>query len=49
MALLEANWRAVEALAAALVDHRRIEGRQVERIIDRSMVWARHEAFSARP
>jgi hypothetical protein len=34
--MLEAHWPAVTALANALVDERRIEGRRVERIIDRS-------------
>ena len=35
--LLSANWRAVTALATALVEDRRIEGEDVERIIDHSM------------
>jgi hypothetical protein len=32
-----ANWPAVEALASALIENRRIEGKRVERIIARSM------------
>jgi hypothetical protein len=28
-----------EAVAAALVENRRIEGERVEQIIDRSMIW----------
>ena len=33
MTMLLANWRAVTALASALVEDRRIEGERVERII----------------
>jgi hypothetical protein len=33
-ALLKANWPAIEALATALIAHGRIDGDQVERIID---------------
>jgi hypothetical protein len=36
LALLLAHWRAVEALAAALVEDHRIEGDQVEAIVDRA-------------
>ena len=32
--MLEAHWPAVEALAAALIENRRIEGERVEQIID---------------
>jgi hypothetical protein len=35
-ALLTTHWRAVEALASALVEDRRIEGERVARIIDRA-------------
>ena len=35
--MLLANWPAVEAVAEALVEDRRIEGEDVEAIIDRSM------------
>ena len=38
LAMLLANWPAVTALAAALVEHRRIEGEDVEAIIDHSMI-----------
>jgi hypothetical protein len=33
MVLLEEHWPAVEALASALIEHRRIEGDRIERII----------------
>jgi len=36
-ALLEAHWPAVDALAYALIEHRRIEGEDVAAIIDRSL------------
>ena len=36
--MLEDHWGAVEALAEALVDEGRIEGNQVEAIIDRSLI-----------
>jgi hypothetical protein len=39
LALLPAHWPAVEALASALVEDRRIEGERVEQIIDHSMIW----------
>ena len=35
--ILEAHWPAVTALAAALIENGRIEGKDVERIIDRSI------------
>jgi hypothetical protein len=35
--MLTTNWRAVEALAAHLIVDRYVEGRDVERIIDRSL------------
>jgi hypothetical protein len=38
LTMLLANWPAVEAVAEALVDERRIEGRRIQRIIDRSMI-----------
>jgi hypothetical protein len=38
LAMLLANWRSVAALAAALIEHRRIEGEQVERIINDCMI-----------
>ena len=38
LAMLEEHWPAIEALAEALIEDRRIEGRLVERIIDRSMI-----------
>ena len=37
LTMLLANWPAVEAVAEALVEDRRIEGEDVEAIIDRSM------------
>ena len=37
--LLLEHWCAVEALAEALVEHGRIEGDQVEQIIEHSMIW----------
>ena len=37
MVLLEEHWPAVEALASALIEHRRIEGDRIERIIDASI------------
>ena len=37
LALLLDNWCAVEALAQALINHRRIEGARIEAIIDHSM------------
>ena len=36
LALLLDNWCAVEALASALIENRRIEGEMVEEIIDRA-------------
>jgi hypothetical protein len=39
-ALLTTHWRAVEAVASALVEHGRIEGAEVEAIIDQSMMVA---------
>lgn len=38
LAMLLANWRSVAALAAALIKHRRIQGEDVEAIIDHSMI-----------
>jgi hypothetical protein len=35
--MLVAHWPAVEALAAALVDHGRIEGDEVEEIVDEAI------------
>ena len=37
LAVVLAHWPAVEALASALIEDRRIEGERVERIIDRSI------------
>ena len=37
MVLLEEHWPAVEALASALIEHRRIEGDRIERIVDASI------------
>lgn len=39
LALLLENWGAVEALASALIQDRRIEGKRVERIIDAALIW----------
>ena len=41
LTMLELNWPAVEALAEALVDEGRIEGDEVEWIIDRSLRFFR--------
>jgi len=38
LTMLLEHWSAIEALAEALIEDRRIEGRLVERIIDRSMI-----------
>jgi hypothetical protein len=37
LTMLEAHWPAVEAVATALIEDRRIEGERVERIIDHSI------------
>ena len=37
--MLLTHWEAVEGVAAVLIESRRIEGDQVERIIDHSMIW----------
>jgi hypothetical protein len=34
--MLEAHWRAVEALAEALIEHGRIEGERVQVIVNRA-------------
>jgi hypothetical protein len=41
LALLLAHWPAVEALASALIEDRRIEGHWVERIIDQGLIGSR--------
>jgi len=38
LAVLLAHWPAVEAVASALIENGRIEGKQVEHIIDHSMI-----------
>ena len=40
LAVVLAHWPAVEALASALIENRRIEGEDVEQIIDHSMIWS---------
>ena len=44
LAVLLAHWPAVEALASALIENRRIEGDHVEQIIDHSMIGSESAA-----